>query len=229
MYQNGKNITFTDRSVDSVNSFLKAISKSKPLTNEQEYDLWLLMQQGSKSAREQLVFANLRYVVKVAKQYLKSNASFEDLIQAGCEGLVNAIDKFDASLGFRLISFATWYIENEVSKAAYDYIRHRSDSLDESIDAEDEDAPTRIELLTSYPCQSSDWDLRYSDALRHLQVRAEKRQPGLGRLTADLHQMLLDGYTTSDFARKHHLNESQMNRLFAILREEATLPFSSAA
>ena len=70
---------------------------------------------------------------------------------------------------------------------------------------------------------------KYTDALKHLQVRAEERQPGLGSLTIDLHQILLDGYTTSDFARKHHLNEAQMNRLFTILREEANLPLSTAA
>ena len=79
------------------------------------------------------------------------------------------------------------------------------------------------------PSENNKTHRKYTDALKHLLVRAEERQLGLGRLTVDLHQMLLDGYTTSDFARKHHLNESQMNRLFAILREEATPLFSSAA
>ena len=107
MYRNGKNITFIDRSVECVNLYLHNIRKAKPLTNEAEYEFWLSMQQGSSSAREQLIFANLPYVVSVAKKYLPSGAALEDLIQAGNEGLVRAVDKFDASLGYRLISFAT--------------------------------------------------------------------------------------------------------------------------
>ena len=70
MYQNGKNITFTDRSNSSVDMFLKDIKKSQPLTNEQEYDLWTLMRQGNKRARDKFIKANLRYVVTVAKKYL---------------------------------------------------------------------------------------------------------------------------------------------------------------
>ena len=57
MYRNGKNFSFTDRSVDSVNLFLSSIRQSEPLTTEAEYDLWYRMQNGSKSAREKLIFA----------------------------------------------------------------------------------------------------------------------------------------------------------------------------
>ncbi len=219
MYRNGKNITFIDRSVECVNLYLHNIRKAKPLTNEAEYELWLSMQQGSSSAREQLIFANLPYVVSVAKKYLPSGAALEDLIQAGNEGLVRAVDKFDASLGYRLISFATWFIENEVHKAAYEYIRHDADSLDESI-TEDKDDEARSNFVKAHPSQSADWNLRYRDALQALKQRLEKRQFGLGRLVGELHQMLLDGYTTSDFARKHRLNERQMNHLFTLIREE---------
>ena len=197
MYRNGKNITFIDRSVECVNLYLHNIRKAKPLTNEAEYELWLSMQQGSSSAREQLIFANLPYVVSVAKKYLPSGAALEDLIQAGNEGLVRAVDKFDASLGYRLISFATWFIENEVRKAAYDYIRHSHSSLDEPLYADDKDGETHADYLEARPCQSTDWNLRYRDALEALKRRAEDRQYGLSHLTAELHQMLLDGYTTS--------------------------------
>ena len=229
MYLNGKNITIIDHSVNCVEAILADLRKRKPLSAEQEHNLWLSMRQGSKRACDRLVESNMLYAMRIAKQYLPSGAALEDLFQAGCEGLVLAAHKFDATLGFRFISYATWYVENEVRKAAYNYIKNNHASLDESIDPKDDEAPTRIDFLASRPCQSSDWDLRYTDALKHLQVRAEERQPGLGRLTFDLHQMLLDGYTTSDFARKHHLNEAQMNRLFTILREEASLPLSSAA
>ena len=127
MQQDKKTITFTDRRVDSVKCFLREIKKSEPLTNEEEHDLWQRMQQGSLQAREQLINANLPYVVTVAKKYAGTKTPFEDLIQAGCEGVVRAADKFDASLGFRFITFATWHIENEVQKAANDYKRHNHD------------------------------------------------------------------------------------------------------
>lgn len=220
MYQNGINITIIDRSVDSVNLYFHAIRKAKSLSNEEEYNLWLSMQKGSSSAREQLIFANLPYVISVAKKYLPSGAALEDLIQAGNEGLILAVDKFDASLGFRLISFATWFIENEVRKAAYGYIRHNVDSLDMSISAEKED-DTLANHVKAHSSQSADWNLLYRDALQALKERLDKRMFGLGRLTGKLHQMLLDGYTTSDFARKHRLNERQMSRLLALIREEA--------
>lgn len=221
MYKNGKNIIFIDGCVESVNLYFCSIRKAEPLSNEEEYELWDSMQKGSSKAREQLIFANLPYVVSVAKKYLPSGAALEDLIQAGNEGLVIAVDKFDASLGFRLISFATWFIENEVRKAAYGYIRHNVDSLDVSIYADDNDGETLANYVKAHPSQSADWNLRYRDALQALKERLDKRMFGLGRLIGKLHQMLLDGYTTSDFARKHRLNERQMNRLLTLIREEA--------
>ena len=227
MYINGKNITFTDRSVRSVDHFLSDISSMKPLTTREEYNLWALMRHGNSSARNQLITANLRYVVTVAKRFLPSGASFEDLIQAGCEGLVRAVDKFDASLGYRFISFATWFVKNEVSKAAYDYIEHHVESLDAPIN--DDDDKTYADFLRCSPCQSTDWNLRYREALETLKRQAEERQYGLGKLTAELHQMLIDGYTTADFAKRHHLNEQKMLYILSILREEATSSLPTAA
>ena len=220
MYKNGKNITFTDRSNSCVDMFLHDISKSEPLTTAEEYELWLKMHQGSARARSRFIYANLRYVVTIAKKYNASGASFDDLIMSGCEGIVRAADKFDASLGFRFISFATWYIENEVRKTAYDYIRHHLTSLDEPMDADDEQGDCLVHDLAADSSHSADWNLRYNDALHHLIAKADQQQYGLGHLTDDLHHMLCRGYTTADFARKHHLNDQQMSRLLTILREE---------
>lgn len=229
MYQNGKNIIFTDRSVDSVNSFLRIASKSKPLTNSEEYELWTRIRQGSQKAREQLVNANLRYVVKVAKKYLVSKAPFEDLLMAGCEGIIKAADRFDATLGFRFISYATKYIEKEVRKTAYDHILHDASSLDEPVDAEKEGRTHLVDMLSAYPNDASDWTLCYEDTFSYLKERADRRLQGAGSLLNDLYQMLQDGYTTSDFARKHHLNSHQMKHLLSIFREEAADSFRQSA
>ena len=229
MYLKGKNITIIDHSVNSVERILKDLRKCKPLTPEQEQEVWLDIQQGSKKAFDRLVRSNMPYAMSIAKKYMVSGARLEDLFQAGCEGLVIAAYKFDATFGCRFISFATWYVENEVRKAAYDYINHDIDSLDEPIDAEEPDGDTYLDRLTARPCQSTDWNLRYRDALEDLKRRAEERQFGLGRLTAELHQMLLDGYSTNDFARKHRFTEKHMTRLLNTLREEAGLPLPQAA
>lgn len=229
MYQNGKNITIIDHTIHSVEAINDSLRKCKPLTTEQEYDLWLRTQQGDRQACDSLIEANMPYAMRIAKQYMPSGALLEDLFQAGCEGLVLAAHKFDASRGYRFISFATWFVENEVHKAAYDYIDHHVSSLDEPIDSDEEDGKTRIDDLASYPSQSADWNLRYVDTLNALKRQLDERQYGFGRLVGELHHMLCNGYSTSDFARRHRLTESQMNRLLTMLREEANRPHRSAA
>ena len=220
MYQNGKNIYIIDHSVNCVEPIFAHLRTCKPLTNEQEYDLWQRMQQGSQRACDQLVEANMPYAMRIAKQYLPSKAALEDLFQAGCEGLVKAAHKFNASLGFRFVSFATWDVENEVRKAAYDYIRNNHMSLDKPVDEEEADGDTYLDRIAAPNSTSADSDLNYHDELNSLASRVDERLHGTGRLVIDLHQMLLDGYTTSDFARRHRLNEKQMDRLFTLLREE---------
>lgn len=229
MYIKGKKISFRVSGFHSIDNINTELRKCTPLTNEQEYDLWLGIQQGSKRAFDRLVESNMPYAMSIAKRYLPSGAALEDLFQAACEGLVKAAHKFDASRGYRFISFATWYVENEVRNAAYNYISHNITSLDEPLYTDDENGATRLDQLTAYSTQSTDWNLRYLDKLNELKTRAEERQYGLGRLTAELHQMLCDGYTTSDFARKNHLNETLMSRLLTILREEAGLSLRHAA
>lgn len=222
MIRKDERLVFTDRSIRSVDSYLSEISPYKPLTTNNEYKLWILMQYGDEKARERLICANLRYAVKAAKKYLGSKAPLEDLIQAGNEGLVKAAMTFDASRGCRFISYATWFVENEVRKAAYDYIQHDDISLETPLGDDKEDGLRIVDSINEHPCQSTDWNLRYHETLVELKRRAEERQFGFGALTDELHQMLTEGYTTSDFARKHHLNEKQMTRLFTVLREEAT-------
>ena len=222
MIRKDERLVFTDRSIRSVDSYLSEISPYKPLTTNDEYKLWILMQYGDEKARERLICANLRYAVKAAKKYLGSKAPLEDLIQAGNEGLVKAAMTFDASRGYRFISYATWFVENEVRKAANDYMLHKGKSLDTPLCQGKEDGPQVIDCIYARPYQSTDWNLRYHETLVELKRRAEERQFGFGALTDELHQMLTAGDTTSDFARKHHLNEKHMTRLLNVLREEAT-------
>ena len=95
MYKNGKNIIIIDRSVNCVDAILRDARKTKPLSSEEEQQLWQQMQQGSQRARARLIESNMRYAVSVAKRYLPSGAALEDLILAGWED-VN---------GFEIIKF----------------------------------------------------------------------------------------------------------------------------
>ena len=164
----------------------------------------------------------MRYVVSVAKLFLPSGAALEDLILAGCEGLTKAADKFDGSLGYRFISFATWHVKNEICKTAYDHMKHNHVSLDEPLDSEDERGATRLDNLADGFGQSPDWDIRYSEALDSLASRADKHLCGAGHLVTALHQMLQEGYTTSDFARRYNLNEHQMSHLFDLISQPSS-------
>ena len=220
MYKNGKNIIIIDRNVNCVDAILSDTRKTKPLSPEEESKLWKQMQQGSQRARARLIESNMRYAVSVAKRYIPSGAALEDLILAGWEGLILAADKFNGSLGFRFLSFATWFVKNEIRKTAYDYIKHNHSSLDELVDAEDESGATRIDFLPSDHSQSPDWDICYSETLRVLAARAEDRQSGAGNMVMALHQMAQKGYSTSDFARRYCLNEEQMSRLLDIINQE---------
>ena len=232
MYQNGKNISFTDRSVDSVNIYLKDLKYSEPLSNEAEYDLWLRMQHGSKSARDKLICANMRYVVSVAKKFLASKAAFEDLIQAGNEGLVRAADKFDASLGYRFISYATWYVESEVRKTAYDHLKHKcaTVSLDEPIYSDEDDSDTMMKRLPSSTDVSPDWQVRYDDTLNALKRGLDKQYwQGTGEMLDDYLSMMEKGLTTSDFAHKYRLCDQQMRRFLDMVRTESRHYLKAAA
>ena len=201
MYQNGKNITIIDHNVNCVDSILNDIRDTHPLSTEDEHQLWLSMQQGSKHARSRLIESNMRYVVSIAKRYI---AQEEEAPKAW---------KFDGSLGYRFISFATWYVENEIRKTAYDYIKHNHTSLDGPVDADDERGATLIEFLADERSNHPDWNIRYNEALDSLAERAEKRRSGCAYLVKSLHQMLQNGYTTSEFARKYNLNAHQMSFL----------------
>ena len=232
MYQNGKNISFTDRSNSCVDMFLRDIRKSEPLTNEEEYDLCLLMRQGNKLARDKFIHANLRYVVTVAKKYIASGAAFEDLIMAGSLGITRAADMFDASLGYRFISFATWYIESEVQKVAYDHLKHTcaTMSLDEPLYPDEDDSDTMMSYLPSSTDVSPDWQVRYDDTLNAMKRGLDRQYwQGTGEMLDDYLSMKEKGLLPSDFARKYRLNDQQLSRFLDMVRTESRHYLKSAA
>lgn len=97
--------------------YLKDINKIPLLSHEEEIELAKKAQNGNKVARDKIVNANLRFVVKVAKKYQNHGLELVDLISEGNIGLLNAIEKFDVSKGFHFISYAVWWINQSILKA----------------------------------------------------------------------------------------------------------------
>ena len=113
----------TERSSYAMERYLMEISKIKALTPAQEAELALAIKQGDKSAVEQLVLANLRFVISVAKQYQNYGLRLEDLINEGNVGLLKAAQLFDETKGFKFISYAVWWIRQSILQAIADNAR----------------------------------------------------------------------------------------------------------
>jgi len=110
-------------STDALQLFLKDIGKVDLLTGAQEVDLAKRIERGDHSAKQEMVEANLRLVVSIAKKYRNQGLPFLDLIQEGTIGLVRAAEKFDYRKGFKFSTYATWWIRQAVARALADKAR----------------------------------------------------------------------------------------------------------
>jgi RNA polymerase primary sigma factor len=108
---------------DPVRLYLKEIGRVPLLTAEREKELSERMMEGDEDAKVELVEANLRLVVSIAKRYVGRGMFFLDLIQEGNMGLMKAVDKFDYTKGFKFSTYATWWIRQAITRAIADQAR----------------------------------------------------------------------------------------------------------
>jgi len=113
----------TDALLDPLQQFLNDIGKVGLLTAAQEVKLAKRIERGDHRAKQELVAANLRLVVSIAKRYRNQGLPFLDLIQDGTIGLVRATEKFDHSRGFKFSTYATWWIRQAVVRGLADKAR----------------------------------------------------------------------------------------------------------
>jgi RNA polymerase primary sigma factor len=108
---------------DSVTKYFKEVRKSKVITSEQEVELAKRIKDGDNLAIDELVFANLKFVISIAKEYQGQGLSLSDLINEGNYGLIKAANRFDHTRGFRFISYAVWWIKQSIIQSLNDNAR----------------------------------------------------------------------------------------------------------
>lgn len=108
---------------DPVRMYLKEIGKVPLLSAEEEIELAKRMELGDEEAKKKLCEANLRLVVSIAKRYVGRGMLFLDLIQEGNLGLIKAVDKFDWRKGYKLSTYATWWIRQAITRSIADQAR----------------------------------------------------------------------------------------------------------
>jgi len=109
--------SITNRESESLDKYLQEIGREDLVTAEEEVELAQRIRKGDRLALEKLTRANLRFVVSVAKQYQNQGLSLTDLINEGNLGLIKAAKKFDETRGFKFISYAVWWIRQNILQA----------------------------------------------------------------------------------------------------------------
>lgn len=115
--------SITDRKDASLGIYFKDVSKLSMITPEKEVELTKRIKLGDKAAANELVTANLRFVISVAKQYQNKGLDLVDLIQEGNIGILEAAYKFDETRGYRFISYAVWWIRQSIMRAISEQCR----------------------------------------------------------------------------------------------------------
>ena len=103
-----------------LSAYMQDISRYPLLTLAEEEELTRLAQAGDQHAKQRLVECNLRFVISVAKPFIHQGVSLEDLIMEGNLGLINAIERFDPTRGFKLSTYAVWWIRQSILHALAD-------------------------------------------------------------------------------------------------------------
>lgn len=106
--------------MDPIKSYFKDVRAVPLLTPEEEILLSKRIQKGDEAARKQMISANLRLVISIAKRYVNLGVPLSDLIEEGNIGLMRSVEKFDPEKGFRFSTYAAWWIKQAISRSIID-------------------------------------------------------------------------------------------------------------
>lgn len=157
---NTTNTFFIDQK--EISTYLKDIRKyADVISKEKEEELTELCLNGDTKAREELIKANLRFVISIAKTYQNNGIPLSDLIAEGNLGLLKAIEKFDRSKGYRFISYAVWWIKQSIIESINENsrnIRIPVNQINEYLKAKKESKDSEDEVVDMFPTTQSIFD-----------------------------------------------------------------------
>ncbi|MGO9821850.1 MAG: RNA polymerase sigma factor RpoD [Solirubrobacteraceae bacterium] len=215
-------------SLDSLRLYLRSIGRVNLLTAEQEVQLARRIERGDMVAKQQMIEANLRLVVSIAKSYLGRGLTFLDLIQEGSMGLIRAVEKFDYRRGYKFSTYATWWIRQAVTRAIADKGRtiripvHMVEKLNKVVHVERQlvqqlgREPTPEEIATEL--DTSVREVR--DVLRMAQQPISLEKPIGEEDDSELGDFVEDQTAESPFElASEHLRRENLRRALAALPE----------
>jgi RNA polymerase primary sigma factor len=174
----------TNRESESLDKYLQEIGKVDLITADMEVELAKRIKEGDQLALEKLTKANLRFVVSVAKQYQNKGLSLGDLINEGNLGLIKAATRFDATRGFKFISYAVWWIRQSIMQALAEQSRivrlplNRVGSLNKinrtfsSLEQEYQREPSNAEVAEILNLTIEEVDITLTMAGKHVSMNA---------------------------------------------------------
>lgn len=211
---------------ESLTKFLREASRYPLLTMEEEVILSQKVKQGDLKARDKIVLSNARFLVSIAKKYQYTGLPLMDLISEGQFGLIDAVNRFDETRGFKLITFAVWHIRQHIHKFINAQLRMirlptnqiiigtRLHRLSQELEQVLERPPTQNELMDS--CELTVAQIRDTSTNPNLMLSIDKIS------NADSGSCLIDVLANTNTPRTDHnldLESDQINldRLFTIL------------
>jgi RNA polymerase primary sigma factor len=213
-------------SLDSLRLYLRSIGRVHLLTAEQEVMLARRIERGDMLAKHQMIEANLRLVVSIAKSYLGRGLTFLDLIQEGSMGLIRAVEKFDYRRGYKFSTYATWWIRQAVTRAIADKGRtiripvHMVEKLNKVVHVERQlvqqlgREPTPAEIATEL--ETTVREVR--DVLRMAQQPISLEKPIGEEEDSELGDFVEDQTAESPFEQAaEHLRRENLRRALAAL------------
>jgi RNA polymerase primary sigma factor len=213
-------------SLDSLRLYLRSIGRVALLTGQEEISLAKRIERGDMCAKQQMVEANLRLVVSIAKGYLGRGLSFLDLIQEGSLGLIRAVEKFDYRRGYKFSTYATWWIRQSVTRAIADKGRtiripvHMVEKLNKVIHIERQlvqelgREPSPDEIARELECTSRE----VRDILRMSQQPVSLEKPIGEEEDSALGDFIEDATAESPFEiASKTLRDENVNRALAVL------------
>ncbi|MCB0794282.1 MAG: sigma-70 family RNA polymerase sigma factor [Flavobacteriales bacterium] len=178
----------TNRDTPSLDKYLTEIGKVKLITAEEEVELAQRIKEGDQEALEALCRANLRFVVSVAKQYQGQGLSLPDLISEGNLGLIKAAGRFDETRGFKFISYAVWWIRQQILQSLAEQARivrlplNKIGSINKinkafaKLEQEHERPPTAAELAELLEMTLEEVKLSLNNRGKHVSMDAPLRE-----------------------------------------------------